>query len=184
MKHHSLFYPVLFLLIFTQCVSCKVKDPFPASIPSTNPVDQLPLATQTGQRTLGCLVNGQAWTPAGSPLGGPLLSTVYLNGRLGISANRITVVNGTNSFQRIGFSIENIQTAGTYTLTDSLTRVGSYEDFDTSCKFYTSTSQTGTLVITKLDPVARIASGRFSFTLEKPGCGKVAVTDGRFDVPF
>ena len=31
-----------------------------------DPVDQLPPATQTGANTLGCLVNGQAWTPAGN----------------------------------------------------------------------------------------------------------------------
>ncbi|WP_162550068.1 hypothetical protein [Hymenobacter nivis] len=29
------------------------------------PADQLPPATQTGANTLGCLVNGQPWTPQG-----------------------------------------------------------------------------------------------------------------------
>jgi hypothetical protein len=107
-----------------------------------------------------------------------------MNGRLGISASRVLVVNGGNSFQRMGISLENVQTVGTYLLTDSLVRVGSYENFDTGCKLSTSPTQSGTVVITRLDPVARIAAGRFSFTLEKPGCGRVEVTEGRFDTPF
>ena len=174
--------PLLALALLTQAAGCRKKDPAPD--PPTNPLSQLSPETQTGQRTFGCLVNGQAWTPAGNPLAGPLLSAVYLQGRLGVSANRVVVVNGTNSFQRIGFSFEGIQTTGTYALDDSQTKVGSYEDFDHSCNFYTSKSQVGVLIITKLDPVARIVSGRFSFTLEAPGCGKVVVTDGRFDCPF
>ncbi|GAA4031856.1 hypothetical protein GCM10022409_15140 [Hymenobacter glaciei] len=175
--------PLLALALLTQATGCKTKDPAPPQ-PPPSPLSQLPPETQTGQRTFGCLVNGQAWTPAGSPLGGPLLSAAYSNDRLGVSANRVIPVNNISSFQRIGFSFEGIQNVGTYALTDSLTKVGSYEDFENSCKTYTSKAQVGTLVITRLDPIARIVSGRFSFTLEKAGCGRVVVTDGRFDCPF
>ena len=180
MKRKLLLYAALATL--TQCSKCKRDDPQPQ--PPKDPLSTLPPESQTGKGTFGCLVNGQAWTPAGSPLGGPLLSVVYYNNRFGVSANRMTSVNSTASFQRIGFSFDGIQTAGTYSLTDSLTKVGSYEDFGNFCKLYTSKAQVGTLVITKLDPVARIVSGRFSFTLEKEGCGRVVVTDGRFDCPF
>jgi len=41
-----------------------------------------------------------------------------------------------------------------------------------------------TVIITKLDLVNRIVSGTFAFTLETPACGKVTVTDGRFDSLF
>ena len=174
---------LLALLIQGGCKTRDVfNDLFPA--PSTNPLDQLPPETQTGQRTFGCLVNGQAWTPAGNPFGGPLLTAGYSNSRLGVSANRAASVNGANSFQVIGFAIKSIQSVGTYALDDSLARVGSYEDFNISCKFYTSQSQIGTLEITRLDLVNRIVSGRFSFTLETPGCGQVVVTNGRFDSRF
>ncbi len=37
------------------------------------------------------------------------------------------------------------------------------------------------LTITRLDLQAGIISGTFSFTLYKPGCDSVCVTDGRFD---
>jgi hypothetical protein len=178
--------PTMLLLALLMQGGCKTKDVFqdlfPA--PSANPLDQLPPETRSGQGTFGCLVNGQAWTPAGNPFGGPLLTAVYANSRLGISANRAALVNGASSFQVIGFAIKNIQSIGTYALDDSLARVGSYEDFNTSCKFYTSQSQVGTVEITRLDPVARIVSSRFSFTLETPGCGQVVVNNGRFDSRF
>ena len=154
-----------------------------APAPPVDPTEKLPPATQVGQRTLGCLVNGQPWTPAGNPFAGPLLSAVYLNGRLGISASRVLVVNGRNSFHRLGFSIQNVHGAGTFLLADS-TSTGSYEDFDTRCTYQTFAAQSGTVVLTKFDPVNRIVSGRFNFALEAPGCGRVEVSDGRFDVRF
>jgi hypothetical protein len=41
------------------------------------PIDQLPPATQTGENTVGCLVNGEAFLPNGTNLGGPVLSCFY-----------------------------------------------------------------------------------------------------------
>ena len=64
----------LALLLLTQCSKSNTDDPAPVA---PNPVDALPPATQTGQRTFGCLLNGKAWTPAGNPFGGPLLSAAY-----------------------------------------------------------------------------------------------------------
>ena len=40
-------------------------------------IDALPPATQEGKETFGCLVNGEAFTPKGSNLGGPTLSSYY-----------------------------------------------------------------------------------------------------------
>ncbi|UOQ73225.1 hypothetical protein [Hymenobacter cellulosilyticus] len=39
----------------------------------------------------------------------------------------------------------------------------------------------GSLTITRLDLTAGIISGTFSFTLYKPGCDTIRVTNGRFD---
>jgi hypothetical protein len=39
----------------------------------------------------------------------------------------------------------------------------------------------GTLTITRLDLQAGIISGTFEFTLAKPGCDTVRITQGRFD---
>lgn len=174
--------PLLALALLTQATGCKTKDYLPK--PPATPLDQLPPETQTGQRTFGCLVNGQAWTPAGSPLGGPLISCSYMNSRLVVVVNRIIVVNGANSFQRISLVINKANQKGNYILNDSTRQFARYENFDTGCELISSPNQTGSIELTKLDPVARIVAGRFSFTLEKAGCGRVVVTEGRFDSPF
>ena len=46
-----------------------------------------------------------------------------------------------------------------------------------SVQIYSTTS----LIITRLDRAAGIISGTFAFTLAKPGCDTVRVTQGRFD---
>ncbi|WP_418602421.1 hypothetical protein [Hwangdonia sp.] len=45
---------LLFVLSLTLSLSCCNKDDNPR-----NPIDQLPPATQTGENTFGCLVNGE-----------------------------------------------------------------------------------------------------------------------------
>lgn len=184
MKYHHPFYPALFLLIFTQCVSCKVKDPFPTPAPSINPIDQLPPATQTGQRTFGCLVNGQAWTPAGNPFGAPLFTADYHNRNLYLTADRAVITNGITSKQRIQFEIDSLDRPGAFILKNATSRTAELSDSEKSCLFTTAATQPATVIITRLDPVNRVVSGTFSFTLATPSCGQVIVTDGRFDSLF
>ena len=162
---------------------CRTKDPAPA--PPKNPVSQLPAETRTGQRTFGCLVNGQPWTPAGNPFGGPLLTCSYANTRMAIVANRVMVVNGNNDFQRISLVLDGISQAGTYTLNDSTKRFAHYEQDATGCDVVSSSKRPdGYIILDRFDPVARIAAGRFAFTLETPRCGRITVTAGRFDTRF
>ncbi|WP_210514209.1 hypothetical protein [Hymenobacter terricola] len=82
---NKLLFFLALLALLTQG-GCNKKDPAPD--PPASPLDQLPPETQTGQHTFGCLVNGQAWTPAGSPFGGPLFTTQYFNQQLTVSASR------------------------------------------------------------------------------------------------
>jgi hypothetical protein len=161
---------------------CRQHDPAPQ--PPASPLDQLPPATQTGQGTFGCLVNGQAWTPAGSPLGGPLFTTQYYNQQLTISASRSTTVNGIRVDQGIEINVNKVQLPGIIMLSDSTKNFVNVVDLMTKCTYYTGKDHPGTLEITRLDLAARIVSGRFAFALETPGCGKVTVTDGRFDSRF
>jgi hypothetical protein len=173
---------LLFALVLLAPGGCKIKDPTPN--PPKDPLSQLPPETQTGQRSFGCLVNGQAWTPAGSPFGGPLISCSYMNARLAVVVSRSGNFDGISTFQRISLVLDKVNQSGSYVANDSINRVAEYEDFNNSCMLTTTTAQAGTIELTKLDPVNRIASGRFSFTLEKPGCGKIVVTNGRFDSRF
>ncbi len=52
-----------------------------------------------------------------------------------------------------------------------------------SNEYYTDAAHPGTVTLTRIDTVAKIASGTFQFTALDYQSGKtVTVTDGRFDV--
>ena len=174
----------LAFLLLTQLAGCKIKDPFPKSQPPANPIGQLPPATQTGQYTFGCLVNGQAWLPAGSPFNGPLLTCQYLNKHLSVVARRNLVSNGVASREALEIQIDGISTAGLYSLNQKSLNFANYENLNTFCSYYTDALHPARVEITRMDLVERVVSGRFSFILETPGCDKAVVTDGRFDAKF
>lgn len=53
------------------------------------------------------------------------------------------------------------------------------------CVYQGNYIKNGQVELVKFDGVARIASGRFAFTLYEPGgCDTLRVTNGRFDVKF
>ncbi|MBO0356923.1 hypothetical protein J0X19_03110 [Hymenobacter sp. BT186] len=74
---------------------------------------------------------------------------------------------------------------GSYSLRNPQDTKASYDDVKSNCYWSTNDSATtyrrGTLTITRLDLTAGIISGTFDFTLYKPGCNSIRVTDGRFD---
>ncbi|WP_372758101.1 hypothetical protein [Mariniflexile sp.] len=49
---------LLLFVLFLTLSCCKNDDDN-----TTNPIDQLPAATQTGEQTFGCLINGEAFLP-------------------------------------------------------------------------------------------------------------------------
>lgn len=157
------------------------------------PADQLsllPLATQTGARTIGCLVNGQAFVPKDrSIIEGPDMQCNYilLNGGyyftlsfsndnsgqvkgLGIRTDSLAIAQGQN-YKLVSHAVGNAD--GIYFLIGPENR-----------DYVTNPSVTGVLTITKLDPVMQIVSGTFYFkAINAPG-DTVNVTDGRFDMPY
>jgi hypothetical protein len=163
----------LALLLLTQCK----KD---------DPTSSLPPATQTGANTFGCLVNGQPWTPLGySGFANYQVSydPTYANGTLNVSCYRY-LGDGATDVQFVGFYLDSLQTAGTYSLTIPGHREGIFEDLTRStCQFKGSDPyyRRGQIVITRLDKRAGFISGTFAFTLYKPGCDSVRITQGRFD---
>ncbi|OGX84877.1 hypothetical protein [Hymenobacter glacialis] len=177
-------YPLVLLAALLGLSQChKKSDPTP---PPQNPVSLLPPETQTGQRTFGCLLNGQPWTQAGSPFNGPVLAAEWYQNRLSISCRRaINNANGSpHTNQSIEFAIDPVAGPGNYQLKDSKQNLLVFSDFLTNCQYLTGSGQVATVQITRWDPVARIVSGRFAFTLETPGCGRVTVSEGRFDTRF
>ena len=168
--------PALLLAALLGLSQCKKKDP--------DPVDQLPPATQTGANTFGCLVNGQVWTPQGND--GTANYTAYYDrtfrgGNFGIRVYRLDK----KASQDIIMGGDSISRVGTY----SLIRVPRTVYFGDNQQPATCQSQDGKssqycrggLTITRLDTQIGIVSGTFWFTLYKPGCDSIRVTDGRFD---
>ena len=167
------------LLGLSQCR----KDPAPTP-PPVNQVDLLPSATQTGRRTFGCLVNGQPWTPAGNPFAGPLFTAEYDKQHLRLIATRGIVSNGATTLEAIQIEIDSISGPKKFILSSDNSSFTNYENVTAKCIYYTDATHPAAVIITRLDLVNRIVSGTFDFTLETPGCGKVTVTEGRFDSPF
>ena len=166
--------PLLTLLALAQCK--KKADP--------DPVDQLPPATQTGANTFGCLVNGQAWTPKGSD--GTSNYTVYYDpsyrkGTINIAAYRYN--SSSSPREDIVLFSDSLRTVGNYPLTVPNHQEALFSGTNAQCEFYQNGPQyrRGVLTITRLDLQAGIVSGTFAFTLYKPGCDSVRVTQGRFD---
>jgi hypothetical protein len=157
---------------------CKHNDP--------DPVDQLPPATQTGANTFGCLVNGQVWTPKGYN-GTSNYSVAYdtgLNG--GVFYLDTYIYNpGSPNEQSIILYANKMGQVGQYSFRSPQRTRASFNDDKTGCYWSSRDSTTiyrrGTLTITRLDLQAGIIAGTFSFTLYKPGCDSVRVTNGRFD---
>jgi len=157
---------------------CKKSDP--------DPLSQLPPATQTGANTFGCLVNGQAWTPQGYN-GISNYSVVYdagLNGGV-FDLNTYRYSPGSSNEQSIVLYANKMGQVGQYSFRSPQRTRASFNDDKTGCYWSsrdsTTTYRRGTLTITRLDLQAGVIAGTFAFTLYKPGCDSVRVTQGRFD---
>jgi hypothetical protein len=171
MKNLSALFSLSLCVLLSGC--CKKDTP--------QPLDQLPAATQEGKNTFGCLLNGQAWTPKG------------YNGTSNYSVSYDPTFNGgsfdiavyrldKNNNQYLYIYSDGINVIGTYSLTDPLKGASTFID-DNQCTYDRSNTiyRKGTLTITQLDLNKGIISGTFEFTLAKPGCDTIRVTNGRFD---
>ena len=168
----------LLLAALLSLSQCKKTDADPAS--------QLPPATQTGANTFGCLVNGQPWTPKGYN-GTSNYSVSYDSGLNGgvfdLAVYRYDT--GSSKEQYMYLYANQAAKAGTYSLQSARRTIALFEDDRTNCSWRSNDTVTthcrGTLTITRLDLQAGIIAGTFAFTLYKPGCDSVRVTQGRFD---
>ncbi|WP_394354461.1 DUF6252 family protein [Hymenobacter polaris] len=92
--------------------------------------------------------------------------------------------DASNNIQSIALASNDVRKTGSYSLSNSQRSLASYTDYK-RCRWTTGDSATtyrrGTLTITRLDLKAGIVSGTFNFTLYKPGCDTICVTQGRFD---
>ena len=194
MKRKLLLY--LFLATLTQCSKCKTADPQPQ--PPKDPLSTLPPETQTGMRTLGCLVNGKAYSgPYSTSVNGDWQSLtnlgvsgdLFANGKIASDIFSISILlHGSlrDNQQFLLLAIGPSATVPAYTAGMNQFTTFSYCSL-MSCYYNGELIKSGRVDLVKFDPVARIAAGRFSFTLPPAlgsGCDTLRVTNGRFDIKF
>ena len=122
---------------------------------SNDPIDQLPEATQNGANTIGCLLNGEAFIPAGSEFSVPPLDCVYqyVDGGYCFNFQGNRRING--DLRGISISTKNLQLedGGEYDLlNDEQGNANAARWYAEDFTFiYTSEEYTGKLNITKLN---------------------------------
>ncbi|WP_066756831.1 hypothetical protein [Crocinitomix algicola] len=145
----------------------------------------LPPATQTGENTLGFLIDDQVWIANGGGYYPSFSSKSYNSGEdvFGMISYNTKNFNCTSRFF---FTIFNFNGTGTYTSNDidlyTSVFYGCSENFKyPGCKL--DTSGINSITITYFSLTERIASGTFNLTLINPKNNEqVLIRDGRFDV--
>jgi hypothetical protein len=184
MKNIShVFLSFLFVTVFTFS-KCKKE----------NEEAQLPPVTTVGAMTFGCKVDGKVFVPRDGR-GKPGLFPTYTflgNGPGGgwylnipatnwVPAAPEGLIIGTDSL------LVSENTTYEFKLSDTYLRIKgtASANYSNGSDVYPKlNSESGSLFISKFDPVNRILSGTFSFTGTNTNGKKVIVTDGRFDIKF
>ena len=166
---------LLFTLIFISCD--KEDNPQP-----TNPVDQLPPATQVGANKVGCLLDGVAFLPDNSQnstncfyqfTNGGYYFALSLNKR-DLNNNLIGINIGTNSKQ--------IFEGEQYQLLEYIPNNASAAYIFNLNQNFTTANYTGVLTITKL--TNQIVSGTFWFDVQDQNGVIHQIREGRFDMLY
>lgn len=166
----------LFMLTMQQCENNTLK---PKELTE---LEKLPAATQTGERTFGCLVDGKAWVTKLTTHS----QSDYQTGTLSVFAG----VLNQDFYSNISFYVSDLNlTEKTYQFREKINQPGNqyalYHDFEGPCEYITTTEYNGNVTITHLDKVNFIISGTFQFEAYSADCSKIIkITDGRFDIHY
>jgi len=178
---HTIYILLLSIAVgFTQC--CKEKPNTSTDIPG------LPPATETGANTLGFLLNGVPWVPAGNNGTANLsidFDPGFNNGIFGIVAYNFHTPMSEQFLIGIRDSLNFITIPTTINL--SKTSLFSISFKKGNCDYFNQLSNVyciGSLTINKLNRNEQIIAGVFDATLYTPGCDTIKITQGRFDMKF
>ena len=158
---------------------------------NSDPKDQLPPITQTGENTFGCLIDGEVFVPKGwkiSIYGYDFPVTFW--GSHDDNYNGITVRDfESNDAKRMDINLYHLEQNGTGTFTvdqSNCLDIGyANPSINIRCRYngawYCSTENSGTLSITRYDN--NIVSGTFSCTVinRDDPTDRIEITKGRFD---
>jgi len=176
MKSSILFIAISVFLF----AACKKGDNTPS-----NPIDQLPPATQTGANTLGCLVNGKPFTAYGKP------SFLQEQGIYFIPfSKKAWLIDGTSGHQDLSMKFDfnkNPNVPGTFEMSDNypagaefLNPLDGNTAITGSNDFKTDSIHKGTLTVQYYD--STIIAGIFSFDCANDSGVVIHITKGRFDI--
>ncbi len=182
---------ILLLTLFTMLTagSCKKE--------CTDPICQLPPATQTGANTMGCLINGKPWLPDTRDNGSmPQLMPIYIgtyNIKTQLYGEFYRQYKGDNQAVRI--FIKNFVGVGIYIMDSTSNIIGgpgttgvlrnhfNFSENNLRKEYLTNEIYQGNVTISRFDEIQRIVSGTFSFKAQNlNGTGDtVVISNGRFD---
>jgi hypothetical protein len=175
---------IKYLLITIAFIACNNDDK------PSNPIDQLPPATQVGANKIGCLVNGVPFTDSGlmnnfyqlvdgeyylviNWTDGP--NNNYRDGQ--IALKRIIVEENQSYILNKSTFFDGDYTGGGATFTSNRTEL--YGQYVTKVEYF------GIVTFTKFDTQNQIMSGTFEFQVQEITTGEIInITDGRFDLTF
>ncbi|OMP30416.1 hypothetical protein [Mangrovimonas sp. DI 80] len=153
---------ILFALFFA-LLSCNNDD----DNASQNPIDQLPPATQTGENTFGCLVNGEPMAIEGLLN----MTAIYQGGFIQFGGGGIYMI----------VSDPNVNTE--YSLIGEA-RFTEDDDGPAMCYYDFENTYEGFVKFSKIDQTNYIISGTFEFSTVTENCETVHITNGRFDMQY
>jgi len=164
---------LLLILLLTQCDRCKEE------VKPIAEIDKLPPATQSGKFTFGCLINGKAFVQKNSGV----MNAIYQRGFIQIaSGQEIGEIS-----EGVSLVINLPQVNTPYTLPNFAESRARYRKRYTSgpyCYYDYNNTQSGSILLTRLDRQKFIVSGTFAFTTAVAGCDTIRITDGRFDMQY
>ncbi|KAA5827837.1 hypothetical protein FPF71_03080 [Algibacter amylolyticus] len=146
---------------------------------SKDPIDQLPLGTQTGENTFGCLINGKPLSVSNSRE----ITAIYQGGVLQLGGGE------ENSNEDIDITINleaplDIDTS--YDLTSYPNYISKFRKIlnNVNCSYEYLDTYEGSIKLSKFDRVNYIVSGTFEFSTVTDNCETINITDGRFDMKY
>ena len=154
-----------------------------------DPADALPPATQTGEQTFGCLINGEPFFPAKFGSNRPSAFYQFVDGAFTFVLSAARKDGSGEDFKSISLGALDIQplTEGEYQLKsfESGNFFGQYLlGGGLVLQSYTSEDVPGKLIVTRIDDEEFIISGTFEFTVLDNNGNEIKITDGRFDLNY
>ncbi|MFS4483548.1 DUF6252 family protein [Hyunsoonleella sp. 2307UL5-6] len=174
MKNIKRIATVVLSICMLSATSCKNDDDT-----ITDPIDQLPPETQTGENTFGCLINGEIFKVTNTSN----LSAIYQQGQLQLSA---TIEVSTNSNESVAFNLVDPLIEGQeYSFKNDLYKAGYSKIINQlTCIYEFEDTFEGRITFTKIDQVNYTISGTFEFTTVTDNCETINITNGRFDMRY